>query len=220
MRLRFAQRTIEPELLDGAGVDEARASLNDLIRLNRDWGGYSSLAQLLDRADVTRGPASVLDVGAASGDMGRQFRALRPHAAVTSLDYVVHHLAKAPAPKIAADAFYLPFPPRSFDYVFASLFLHHFTGGQIVELLRAFGRTARRGVLISDLERRTIPYYFVPFTRWVLGWDPITVHDAPVSVAAGFRTSELRDLAIAAGLQPDVRTHGMAFRITMWAPTC
>jgi SAM-dependent methyltransferase len=214
--LRFKRRVIEPEWLDATAPDASRNSLADLIRLNRRWGGYSSLRRLLSHVP-TNEEFTVLDVGAASGDMGREIRLLRPAARVVSLDYTPHHLDPAPAPKLVADAFRLPFAPASFDYVFSSLFLHHFTDEQVVALLAGFGNVARRGVLVVDLERRAIPYYFVPATRAVLGWDPITVHDAPISVAAGFRGEELRHLALRAGLRnPVVRAHGFAFRVTLF----
>ena len=73
-------------------------------------------------------PFSVLDVGAASGDMGACIRQWYPAAKVTSLDYVASHLAGSPGQRVAGDAFRLPFRPASFDYVFCSLFLHHFRG--------------------------------------------------------------------------------------------
>jgi 2-polyprenyl-3-methyl-5-hydroxy-6-metoxy-1,4-benzoquinol methylase len=219
VRFFFRERVIKAEWLDEVGRDRARNSLADLIRLNRYWGGYSSLARLLRSAELPSGPFSVLDIGAANGDMGRRMRKLCPGARVTSLDYVSHHLDGASEPKVVADAFHLPFATKSFDYVFSSLFLHHFTNPQIVELLSSSVSVARRAVFVDDLERAVIPYYFVPATRTLLGWDPITVHDAPISVAAGFRAEELLDLARAAGLRdPVVRTHGIAYRVTLYAP--
>lgn len=216
MRLSFKRRVIEPEWLDELPREDAECSLRDLERLNRRWGGYSSLQRLLSNRR-RRTPCSVLDVGAASGDMGRQIVRLWPGTTVTSLDYVVHHLDGAPQPRVAGDAFALPFAPRSFDFAFSSLFLHHFTNEQVVRLLAAFGRVARCAVLIVDLERRLIPYHFIPVTQRVLGWDPITAHDGPISVAAGFRKAELYDLAVAAGLRnPEVRTHGFAYRVTLY----
>ena len=208
---------IEPEWLDEASPDVARDSLQDLVRLNRYWGGHSSLGTLLRRAAAPPGPCTILDVGSASGDMGREISRCWPGARVTSLDYVAHHLDGAPGPKLVGDAFRLPLAPQSFDYVFSSLFLHHFTDEQVVELLASFASVARRAVLAVDLHRAAIPYHFVPATRFALGWDPITVHDGPISVAAGWLPRELRDLASAAGLRnPVARTHGFAYRVTLY----
>ena len=213
------RRVIEPEILDTLPAHEARRSLHDLTRLNRFFGGHTALRSLLRRLDLRRDQHfSVLDVGSASGDMGRELRRVCPNAKVVCLDYDAAHLRSAEQPKVAADAFRLPFSADTFDFVLNSLFLHHFDNDQVVDLLRGFGRVASRGVLTVDLDRRWIPYWFVPATRPLLGWDPVTSHDARASVAAAFRPQELAALAERAGFtNVNVRTHGLAYRITMLA---
>jgi hypothetical protein len=216
----LGKRLILPELLDTLPPDQARASLQDLVRINRHWGGHSTLRRLLHdvlRKTVPDGEAfSVLDVGAASGDMGACIRRWYPAAKVTSLDYVESHLAPSAAPKVAGDAFRLPFRAASFDYVFCSLFLHHFQNKDVVRLLRGFGEVARKAVLAIDLERNPIPYYFMAWSRPLLGWDPVTVHDGAISVEAAFRRKELEDLAAQAGLRnPRAKVFRPAFRIAL-----
>jgi SAM-dependent methyltransferase len=214
----LGERLILPELLDTLPPDQARASLRDLVRINRRWGGHSTLRRLL-RENVPDGRTfSVLDVGAASGDMGACMRQWYPAANVTSLDYVLSHLGgEEPGGmtgRVAGDAFRLPFRPASFDYVFCSLFLHHFRNDKVVELLRNFGEVARKAVLVIDLERNPIPYYFIAWSRPLLGWDPVTVHDGAISVEAAFKRRELEELARQAGLRnPRARVFRPAFRI-------
>lgn len=208
---------LKPEILDTLPFEQARASLSDLTRLNRRWGGHATLRKLLRDAEV---PAefSLLDVGAASGDMGRCVRAWYPGAQVTSLDRIAFHLRASAPPKVAGDAFRLPFRAGSFDYVFCSLFLHHFTGDEIAELLREFGSIAKRAVLVIDLERHPVAYYFVPWTRWIFGWNPVTVNDAAISVEAAFHPRELESLAERAGLKnARAKAYRPAFRIAMIA---
>jgi SAM-dependent methyltransferase len=214
----LGKRLILPELLDRLPPEQARASLHDLTRINQRWGGHSTLRALL-RETVPDGQTfSILDVGAASGDMGACIRQWYPAAKVTSLDYLESHLAGSAGPKVAADAFRLPFRPASFDYVFCSLFLHHFRDEDVVRLLRDFGTVARRAVLVIDLERNPIPYYFISWSRLLLGWDPVTVHDGAISVEAAFRRKELEGLARQAGLRnPRARTFRPAFRIGLAA---
>lgn len=212
----LGKRLILPELLDTLPPEEARPSLADLVRINRRWGGHSTLRKLLEESVPDGHPFSVLDVGAASGDMGACIRQWYPGAKVTSLDYVPSHLAGSPERRVAGDAFRLPFCPDSFDYVFCSLFLHHFRDEQVVELLRKFGEVARKAVLAIDLERHPIPYYFIAWSRPLLGWDPVTVHDGAISVEAAFRRRELQDLARQAGLRnPRARVFRPAFRIAL-----
>jgi 2-polyprenyl-3-methyl-5-hydroxy-6-metoxy-1,4-benzoquinol methylase len=212
----MGSRRIEPELLDHAEPEEAKKSLADIVRLNRDFGGHGILKTLL--ADVVR-PSdafSLLDVGAASGDTAKLIHGLYPHATAVSLDRNATNLALAPAPRLRADAFRLPFGANSFDFVFSSLFLHHFQDSEVVDLLRSFGKIARRAVLISDLERHLISYWFLPATKWMYGWHRLTVHDGVISVRAAFTADELYTLATRAGLHvARVTTHHPAFRISL-----
>jgi Methyltransferase domain len=213
-----AHRSITPELLDQAGPDGARRSLRDLIKINRYLGGYRTLRHMLRQVVQPTEDFSLLDVGAASGDMGGAILRWYPRAAVTSFDYRRHHLAAAAYPKLVGDAFALPFQQSSFDFVFSSLFLHHFEDDQIVDLLGTFRRIARRAVLAIDLERGPLAVQFLPMTKWLFGWDPITLHDGPISVQAAFKRDELLSLALRAGLSnASVRVHRPWSRLSLVA---
>jgi 2-polyprenyl-3-methyl-5-hydroxy-6-metoxy-1,4-benzoquinol methylase len=211
-------RVIRPEWLDDTPVEDAAPSLRDLVFINRLLGGHKVIRDRLSELYAWDDSFTMLDVGAASGDTGRVVRERHPRAIVTSVDYRQDHLHNAAPPKLVADAFRLPFAAGSFDIVFCSLFLHHFTDDQIVALLRGFAAVSRRLVFVSDLERHPLAYYFLPATRWLLRWNRITLHDGPISVEAAFRPEELRTLAVRAGLTNiDLRTHRPAFRLSMLA---
>jgi 2-polyprenyl-3-methyl-5-hydroxy-6-metoxy-1,4-benzoquinol methylase len=214
----LSKRVIEPELLEHAPLDDARANLADIVRLNQKFGGHGVLRKTL--AEVVNGNAkfSLLDIGAASGDTAKLISRLYPQASVTSLDLNAVNLADAPHPKLLADAFHLPVKPDSFDFVFSSLFLHHFEGPAVSELLASFYRVARRALLISDLERHILPYLFFPVTRPLFKWTPITMHDGMFSIRSAFRVREMRKLAQDAGIgHALVRVHRPAFRISLVA---
>jgi 2-polyprenyl-3-methyl-5-hydroxy-6-metoxy-1,4-benzoquinol methylase len=211
-------RIIRPEWLDSRRPEDAAASLNDLIKINRFLGGHAVLRKIM--AELVRRDESFtfLDVGAASGDMGASLKAEYPNARVTSFDYDINHMAAASDPRVCGDAFQMPFRTDSFDFVHCSLFLHHFSNEQVVELLKDFGDIARRAVVLTDLERNPLAYFFLPFTRWLFRWDPVTLHDGPISVEAGFHADELKQLANEAGLKdPRVTVHRPAFRLALVA---
>jgi 2-polyprenyl-3-methyl-5-hydroxy-6-metoxy-1,4-benzoquinol methylase len=212
----FRSRVIRPELLDSADPEEARKNLADLVRINTKFGGHSTIRKLVGTAAKSAEPFSLLDVGAASGDTARVIAQAFPNASITCADYNAVNLSAAPKPKLLADAFRLPFAPRSFDYVLCSLFLHHFNDSAVVELLKGMYNVAKRAVLVCDLERHILPYLFLPATRPLFHWQRITLHDGPVSVRAAFRRRELAGLAKAAGIDDVVtRSHRPAFRITL-----
>jgi ubiquinone/menaquinone biosynthesis C-methylase UbiE len=159
--LFFSQRLIEPEVLDHLPPEEARPNLADLVRINRYFGGHSTVRHTLEQAANGEQCFSLLDIGCGSGDSARILLNEYPRARVTCLDHNVINMERAPYPKLIADAFELPFRPESFDFVFSSLFLHHFTDEQVVGLLGQFYRIARKAVLVCDLDRNLLPYIFL-----------------------------------------------------------
>lgn len=212
------KRVIVPELLDIVDAETAAANLGDLRFMNRWFGGYSILTGLVGEWYERSDHFTVLDVGAASGDMGQALKRAYPNATVVSIDHQFRNLAVAPHPKLAGDAFRLPFRDRSFDLVFCSLFLHHFEDGRVSDLLRGMHRLSRRALLAIDLERSVIARAFLPATRWAFRWQAVTMYDGPVSVEAAFSPAELHKLALDAGLHnAKVRRHLPWFRLSISA---
>lgn len=212
-------RILQPELLEGADSSHAQRNLQDIARINRWFGGHRSLLRVLkDLAPPTR-PFSVLDVGAGSGDMGKCIRRRFRNATVVSLDHLSLHLRNAAGPRVAADAFQLPFLPNTFDFVLCSSVLHHFPDRQVIELIAELRGFARQALIVLDLERHPLAYHFLPMTRKLFAWSALTIHDGPVSVAAGFRPNELARLARAAGVsEVAVRRHWPWFRVSVVVP--
>ncbi len=209
-------RKLRPERMDSSDPETTARCLKDLTRINALLGGYRSLCRVMRLLVPREEPFTVLDVGAASGDMGVALCKSFRNAVVTSLDRRELHLRFGHGQRVAADAFSLPFRPRSFDFVICSLFLHHFENEQATSLLARMRAVASRAVVVLDLERHPVPYYFLPATRLLLGWDAVTVSDGSISVEAGFRPGELLALARAAGAErPQVRRHWPWFRLSL-----
>ncbi len=183
-------------------------------------GGERALLQVLQKLVRPHDRFSVLDVGAGSGDMGKCIRKSYNNAVVVSLDHRITHLRRAVSPCVVADAFALPFCRHSFDFVFCSSLLHHFTDRSAVALVKDLLRFARRALIVMDLERHSLAYLFLPLTRWFLRWNELTVHDGCVSVAASFKPDEMRWIGQQAGAKGMlVRTHRPWFRISMVIPS-
>jgi len=211
------KRIYVQELLDagiGSDSDVAR-NLKDLRRINRGLRGTGTILKAL--SDTVNGTdvkqLSLLDVGTGSADIpnavAKWCSSRGIESRIVALDISERNLRIARAvlgvrPEVAlvqADAKQPPFADSSFDYITASLFLHHFQEDEIVELLRSFARIARRAIVINDLVRNLIPYYFIRLISPVFMTSYLTRNDGPVSVLRGFTADELKDLAHRAGIR-------------------
>jgi SAM-dependent methyltransferase len=195
-RTNLANRTFTRELLETAAPEAAARNLREIARINRWFGGHAALIRMMRNFVHSQERFSVLDVGAGSGDMGRCLVGHFPNAQVLSLDHRTAHLRKAAPPRVVADALRLPFRSRTFDFVLCSSVLHHFQDHEVIEMIVALRPFARRSLLLLDLERHPLAYWFIPLTRRLLRWSPLTLHDGPVSVASAFRLDELVCLAM------------------------
>ena len=205
------------ELLDlGEGTDDDVAqNLADLRRINRFLGGQriilGALAALVREAGLRE--LSLLDIGTGSADIpGAVADWCRAHGIVsniTALDLSERNLRIARArlgvheavQLVRADSLRLPFADRSVDVVTASLFLHHFEDAEVERLLADFARVARRAVIINDLVRNLVPYWFARLTGPLLATSYLTRYDGPASVLRGFTAREMAALAERAGLR-------------------
>lgn len=215
---RLSGRSIRPELLESAGSEAAASNLRDLVRINRWFGAHAILSRLVAECVEPGERLAVVDIGAASGDMGASLAARFPNLRITSLDRHIRHLAAARPPKLVADAFRLPFADSSFDLVVCSLFLHHFNDDDVVTLLERFHRLSRRALIVLDIERHPLAARFLPATRRLFGWHDLTVNDGRASVEAAFSPAELAALALRARLASTrVRRHRPWFRLSLVA---
>jgi SAM-dependent methyltransferase len=214
MRLLTPDRIYQQELLDaGDGTDdEVVGNLSDLRRLNQLLGGTRAVVEAVSESfDSSRKDMSLLDVGTGSADIpsavAARLRSLDVNPSITAMDMSERNLRLTRArlkideslALVRADAFQLPFADRSFDFVIASQFLHHFREDEILRLLREFARVARIKIIVHDLMRNLAPYYFMRAAGAVFE-SRLTRNDAPVSVLRGFTAKELRQLARLSGL--------------------
>lgn len=204
------QRVLEEEILDQVSDEVAAANLADIARINALTGARIRLAADLRRYFQPQSAFSFLDVGAASGDFAAMVRRRYPSSRTFCLDLQHRNLRRAPGPRLQANAFQLPFPDRSIEVVHCSLFLHHFSDNECRKLIAEMFRVSSRLVLIQDLHRHWLSYYFLPFTRPIFRWNQVTVDDGMKSVAAGWRRKELESLL--EGYPATIRWHFPSFR--------
>lgn len=200
--LDLRRRATEPELLDeGVPETEALKSLRDLRRVNRWLGGRRAIARAL-RPFLSPG-ARLLDVGCGSADLPAWLAGRHPRPGlVVGLDRKWLHVRQAASVVhcVVGDVRALPFPPRSFDVVTASLFLHHFDEGEAPEILRRLFALARGALVVNDLHRAHVPWLFARAVFPFAFESEVSVSDGLLSIRRAFRPSELREAFRQAGL--------------------
>jgi 2-polyprenyl-3-methyl-5-hydroxy-6-metoxy-1,4-benzoquinol methylase len=80
------------------------------------------------------------------------------------------------------------------DIIFNSLFCHHFSDNDIVEMLHWMKLKTNIGFFINDLHRHWLAYYFIKLTTKLFSKSYLVKNDAPISVARGFVKAEWKKL--------------------------
>jgi ubiquinone/menaquinone biosynthesis C-methylase UbiE len=208
-------RVPTPELLDtDAGTPtEIAASLSDLRRINRWFGGTDTTVDLIRRvarndgapavpADFTSAPTrlSLLEVAAGSGYVPRAAQDCLSREGIrldlTLLDRAATHVSASSSngeTAVVADACKLPFRDSSFDLVSSNIFLHHLAPDELVDCVSEGLRVSRRAVLINDLIRHPVHMALV-YAGMPLYRGRLTRYDAPASVRQAYTKEEMLEL--------------------------
>jgi len=203
------ERSLTPELMDDPTLreEEHTRALHGLSRLNRFSLASAPIAQAI-RQRVSPGNLTILDVASGSGDVAHAvYRKLRdryvcqffladisPHA----LRIAQARFADTPVETYCIDAIHDSLPTA--DVIVCSLFLHHLTDHDCVQLLRSMSASTRRLIVISDLRRSTYGTTLARIVPKLLSTSPIVHTDALKSARAAFTVPELQSIATKAQL--------------------
>lgn len=224
-------QSAEPEWMDHETVSEAdlEQSLAGLRWVNRWLGGsrvvLHHLAQLVRKTGLQE--FSVLDIATGSADIPA---AIVKWSRSRGLKAVIQAIDKNPLIIESAQKFARPFPEIScrtadyfgedlssarYDFVIASLFLHHLEPPDAVPFLRRLGALCRRGAIVNDLVRGWLPYYSFGALSTLLGMHPMVRHDGAVSVLRSYRPKEAADLCRQAGWKNFILKRHFPYRMAL-----
>lgn len=184
----------------------ARASYRAMEGVNRHLGGTRVVRQFIERElrdfDQDR-PLRALDLGSGACDIPIAIaRWAREHGygvEFTCLEPNPHGRAMARAKlrehpylpvEVREDRFEEYSPDTPYDCAVGSMFFHHFTDRQILDMLRRLRGFVRRSVLINDLHRT--PVAFLGFMVLSFAAARAVTRDGLHSIRRGFRLSALK----------------------------
>ncbi len=190
------QREIQPELLDSLSPEHPDAIHNrrDLRLTNRFMGNFRWFARSLPSR--LRAGDRVLEIGAGTGELGAKLESHGLH--VDGLD-LWPRPDFWPATSEWHRADLLAFEDyRRYSVVMGNLIFHQFSPKELGELGHKLSRSARL-IMASEPARRRLSQVFFARIAPLLGANHVSLHDAHVSIAAGFQAEELPQLL---GLSP------------------
>ncbi|HKA47627.1 MAG TPA: methyltransferase domain-containing protein [Methyloceanibacter sp.] len=91
--------------------------------------------------------------------------------------------------------------PEGFDLIMSTLFLHHLDEQDAIAFLRDAAHKAKERVVIQDLTRSRLSYWFARLGTSVLLLNDICRLDGRTSVEGAFTVGEAKDLVRKAGLE-------------------
>ena len=190
---------------------ELEIDLENLVRINRNFGGHRLIRHFLRRWLKPGGSYRVLDLCTASGDIPRLIVDFaRLHGVTITVDAVDFQSATLEIarrhsggyPEITfreADARTVEGEPHGYDLVICSLALHHFSEDDAERVLKRCRELGRGAVLAADLRRGWSAGLGVWLITEILYREPMTKYDARLSVRRAFSDAEFIGLAERAG---------------------
>ncbi|MCE9545680.1 MAG: methyltransferase domain-containing protein [Planctomycetia bacterium] len=212
----FSQRQVQPEVMDQPGLDadRHRRALAGLRRINSISASARIIwPAILKLARANSDSLRVLDVASGGGDvpialcqLAHQQRVRLTMVGCDLSPVAVEYAARAAQHAGCAIEFrvgdVLQEPlPTGFDVITSSLFLHHLSHSDAVQLLRRMGEVAGQMVLINDLRRSLAGYALAQAACRLLTTSAVVRTDGPRSVANAFTIPEMNALCAEAGLE-------------------
>ena len=189
---------------------ELERDLENIRELNRWFGSYALVSMFLNRWIKSGARLRIVDLATGSGDIPRFIaeygRKVGAELRIDALDRqsATLEIAKKLSVRYPEIAFVegnvLEWEPAEpYDLVLCTMALHHFSDDDAVRVLQRCRDLSRKFVLVSDLCRGWFGTIGVHVLTAIMFSEPMTKHDARLSIARAFSFSEIGQLAQRAG---------------------
>src|SRR6476661_8863959 len=196
-----AKRSYQKELLDSSDIpfSDIMRNMQELEFINRYLGGHAitldGVNRLINDYD-DRQPIKIVEMGCGGGDNLNAIQkwALKKDIPVslTGIDineeciqYASSRNKSGTIRFIHSDYRLVDFQEKP-DILFSSLFCHHFTDVELVDMFIYMYHNSSLGFFINDLHRHTIAFHMIKWLTQLFSSSYLVKNDAPLSVSRGF----------------------------------
>ncbi|HSN09042.1 MAG TPA: methyltransferase domain-containing protein [Hanamia sp.] len=205
---------MQKEILDQKDIPFADIALNmkELDWINSHLGGHSITIDGFRYLSKNKKSISVCEIGCGGGDNLNAIdyfcKKNRIISSFTGIDINKECIAFAKENSkmekvtfIVSDYKEVNFEINKPDIIFSSLFCHHFTDDELVEMIKWMKSNSTIGFFINDLHRHPLAYHFIKNATKIFSKSYLVKNDAPISVLRGFKKSDWKNIFKNAGIQ-------------------
>jgi 2-polyprenyl-3-methyl-5-hydroxy-6-metoxy-1,4-benzoquinol methylase len=208
MMASFQQRATGIEIMDDLECqgEVVNQTLRELDFINHWLGGNQVTLNALEKLwkNLSKNENIIIaDLGCGSGEMlrliaqrakqqGRHVTLLGMDANPNIVSYAQSHSVQFTNIQFeAVNIFSEEFRSRKFDIVLATLFMHHFTELELIDVFSKLKSQSKVGTIINDIHRHPLAYYSIKWLTQLFSKSNMVKFDAPLSVLRSFKKDEL-----------------------------
>jgi ubiquinone/menaquinone biosynthesis C-methylase UbiE len=224
-------RSYQAELIDDLNLsnDALRQNLEELATINKWLGGNKvtilALKKILKKHSQFggeeaknspiggRGAVKIADIGCGGGDMlklmaiwAKNSQIKANFIGIDANQFMVDFAKKRTSgfqniSYLKEDAFSEKLKSLDLDIASMTLFCHHFTEIQLIELFSNLRKNCAIGLVINDLHRHWLAYYSISWLTRLFSKSYLVKNDARLSVWRGFHRKELIEILQKSGFE-------------------
>ena len=226
--VNLTQRSSLKELLDSDDIpfDDIKQNMKELNTINTLLGGHAitvaGVKEILKRLQGNK-VITICEIGCGGGDNLRAINSwcIKNKMPVQfigidikkeCIDFAKSQCAYLDVIWIQRDFTAVSFGIMKPDIIFSSLFCHHFSNNNLVNMLRWMKLNCSKGFFINDLHRHPLAYYLIRWLTKLFSSSYLVKNDAPLSVARSFTRKEWQKLFDLTGIKNYTIQWKWAFR--------
>ena len=228
---KFIARSQAPEFIDDPAIpfSDWEVCLKELNTVNTLLGGHAITVEGVEKILKNHaGPFTVAEIGCGGGD---NLKAIFKRYSFRNAKYIGVDINKACTDFAGQNCKEIPraefncsdyklvdFRNDQPDNIFNSLFCHHFSNEELVEMMKWMKLNSKMGFFINDLQRHPIAYHSIQLLTQIFSRSYLVKHDGPISVLRGFKKNEWQQIMHDAGITGYTIDWRWAFRYLIMVP--
>src|SRR5258706_6089789 len=197
--INLRQRSYQKELMDEDDIPFAAMAqtLKELNIVNTRLGGHAITLKGVRQFINDKEPLTICEIGCGGGDnlfaiykfcqkKNIPVNFIGIDMNMECITFAQQQYPQLPCQWICSDYAVVKFGDHQPDIIFSSLFCHHFTNEQLLQILRWLKQNSGKGFFINDLQRHWLAYYLIKYITKFFSKSYLVKNDACISVARSF----------------------------------